>query len=230
MKYNYLLFDADDTLFDYSKTEGFALSKAFEHYRIPLTDEIIQTYRSINQKLWDEFERGSIDLVSLRSERFRRLNLALNLNLTADYQELSQIYLDYLAKGTFIVDQAVQVCKVLSQMGLTMAIITNGIREVQHQRIRGSELSSYFDTIIVSEDAGCQKPHTGIFDYTFEKLEITEKQQVMIIGDSLSSDIKGGYMYGIDTCWFNPTHKLNQTEISPTYEIDQLDQLLQILD
>ena len=98
-------------------------------------------------------------------------------------------------------------------------ILTNGFKDVQLARIGGSVLKNSFEAIITSEEAGYQKPQAEIFEYTFNKLQIADKSRVLMIGDSLSSDIQGGNNFGIDTCWFNPQHKINSTTAQPTYEI-----------
>lgn len=113
--------------------------------------------------------------------------------------------------------------------GCRLAIITNGIKDVQLSRIQGSPLCNTFEQIIISEEAGSQKPEPGIFDYAFAKLGITDKSKVLIVGDSLTSDIQGGKNYGIDTCWFNPLEKANEAGIKPTYEIRDLSELLRII-
>lgn len=108
-------------------------------------------------------------------------------------------------------------------------MITNGISDVQHARIKGSPLSEVFEAVIVSEETGYQKPETGIFDYAFAKLNLSDERKVLIVGDSLTSDIRGGNNYGIDTCWFNPLGKPGDPEIVPTYEIRSLDELVEIV-
>lgn len=82
-----------------------------------------------------------------------------------------------------------------------------------------------FEQVIISEEVGCQKPHPGIFDYAFTNLAISNKSKVLMVGDSLTSDIQGGNKYGIDTCWFNPSRKTNTSGIQPTYEITSLMEL-----
>lgn len=113
--------------------------------------------------------------------------------------------------------------------GHRIAIITNGIKRTQLNRIGRSSLAHSFEHIIISEDTGFSKPHIGIFDYAFDKLNMMDKAKVLIVGDSLTSDIQGGMNYGIDTCWFNPRRKPNETSVKPTYEIQQLSELLQLL-
>lgn len=229
MGYQYILIDADDTLFDYVKAEEYALSSALNDQAIICNDKIMTTYRSINQRLWEEFELGNIELKALRTERFKRLFQTENLSINSNVEEFSDRYLQHLGQSAFLLEGAIEICSFIVNQGLKLVMITNGIKEVQMSRIKGSELADIFDEIIVSEDTGFQKPHPGIFDYTFKKLRVEDKSQFIMVGDSLTSDIQGGLNYGIDTCWFNPRHKPNQTNIKPTYEIHSLGELTEII-
>lgn len=222
MKYEVILFDADDTLFDYGMAESRALYKAFAHFGLPAgAQEYGASYQEINRALWKDLEQGRISSALLRVERFNRLFAAHQLELSPE--AFSEAYLRFLGEGTFLIEGAVELCEELSCCRL--AIITNGIKDVQRSRIQGSPLSEVFEQIIISEEAGCQKPETGIFDYAFAKLGISDKSKVLIVGDSLTSDIQGGIGFGIDTCWFNPLGKTGDPGIRPTYEIRALSEL-----
>lgn len=226
MKYEVILFDADDTLFDYARAESQALHNAFHYFGMPTgADDYSASYKEINRALWRDLELGLITSQKLRVERFQRLFSAHKLILNA--HEFSAAYLRFLGEGTFLMQGAAELCGELAHCRL--AIITNGIKDVQTSRIQGSLLCNTFEQIIISEEAGCQKPERGIFDYAFTKLGITDKSQVLIVGDSLSSDIQGGVNYGIDTCWFNPLGKPNESGIQPKYEISNLSELLDIV-
>lgn len=226
MKYDVILFDADDTLFDYGMAESHALFHAFAHFGLPTgAEDYAASYKEINHSLWKDFEQGRITSAALRVERFNRLFAAHGLALKPD--EFSAAYLKFLGEGTFLIQGAIELCGALA--GCRLAIITNGIRDVQHSRIQGSPLSEVFEAVIVSEETGYQKPETGIFDYAFAKLDISDKSKVLIVGDSLTSDIQGGINYGIDTCWFNPLEKPGDPGIRPVYEIRSLNELLEIV-
>lgn len=226
MKYEIILFDADDTLFDYGMAESHALYSAFAHFGLPTgAEEYAASYKEINHALWRDLEQGKITSAALRVERFNQLFAVNALNLNPE--TFSEAYLRFLGEGTFLIQGAVELCEELADCRL--AIITNGIKEVQTSRIQGSPLYDTFEQIIISEEAGCQKPETGIFDYAFTKLGITDKAKVLIVGDSLTSDIQGGVNYGIDTCWFNPLGKVNASGVQPKYEIHNLSELLEII-
>ncbi|MFD0589025.1 YjjG family noncanonical pyrimidine nucleotidase [Paenibacillus sp. GCM10027627] len=229
MTYELILFDADDTLYDYAKAEAFALQSAFEEAGLTVSPHLTEGYRTINGQLWLDYEKGLIGLAKLRTERFARLiaEHRLELHWTAD--EFSSSYLRYLGEGSFMIEGAHSLCNELRAKGLKLAIITNGIREVQHSRIGRSPLANAFEHIVVSEDAGAQKPNPLIFDYALQKLGHSDRSRMLMVGDSLTSDIQGGLNAGIDTCWFNPHGKVNSTGIVPRYEISRLEQLLDLI-
>jgi 2-haloacid dehalogenase len=226
MKYEIILFDVDDTLFDFSMSEKKALHKAFVEFGLPTgLAEYEANYKEISKVLWRDLEQGFTTLSELRVERFRRLFLAQELEINAD--TFSSVYLGYLGKETHLVQGAVELCDNL--VSCRLAIITNGFTDVQTSRIGRSPLCNTFEHIIISEEAGFQKPEKGIFDYAFSKLQVTDKAKVLIVGDSLTSDIQGGINYGIDTCWFNPHLKENNIGIKPMYEIRKLSDLIKIV-
>ncbi|MEK3734843.1 MULTISPECIES: YjjG family noncanonical pyrimidine nucleotidase [Paenibacillus] len=229
MRYNVVLFDADETLFDYTKAEAHALTSAFQEMKLECTPLLVDSYRRINQELWKAFEQGSITQQQLRTARFERLVAEHRLSEAIDAEAFSQAYIKYLGEGAFLIDGAAELCSQLQAGGQRMAIITNGIKEVQLSRIGRSELCDAFECIVVSEDAGSQKPHPAIFDFAFDKLGFPDRQEVLIVGDSLTSDIAGGSRYGIDTCWYNPGRKPNHSDVQPTYEIQRLEELVPIL-
>ncbi|MFD2169595.1 YjjG family noncanonical pyrimidine nucleotidase [Tumebacillus lipolyticus] len=226
MKYEIILFDVDDTLFDFSMSEKTALQHTFLKFGMPtgLTD-YHTTYKEISKILWSDLEKGNTTLSGLGVERFRRLFFEHSLEI--DAAKFNSTYLGYLGKETVLVEGALELCNQLA--GCRLAIITNGFTAVQKSRIGSSPLCNTFEHIIISEEVGSQKPESGIFDYAFSKLDFTDKEKVLIVGDSLTSDIQGGANYGIDTCWFNPNYEENSIGTRPTYEIHELMDLLRIL-
>lgn len=227
MKYNIIMFDADDTLFHFGISQKNALHNTFSQFELPtgLVDYEAD-YIEISSVLWRELEQGLITTTELGVERFRRLFLQRELAL--DAQLFSDAYLENLGKESHLIEGAEELCTQLA--GGRLVIITNGFTAVQRSRITNSPLCKRFEHIITSEEAGYQKPDVGIFDYVFSKLHITDKSRVLIVGDSLTSDIQGGNNYGIDTCWFNPNRKENNLDIKPTYEINELMELVEIVE
>lgn len=226
MSYDIILFDVDDTLFDFKMTEQNALQATFLQFGLPsgLTD-YGQIYKEISKGLWGDLEEGRITLAELGVERFRRLFDSVQLKV--DAEAFGRAYLESLGKEVHLVPGAVELCSSLAHCRL--AIITNGFASVQTARIGGSPLCDTFEHVIISEEVGCKKPDREIFENAFSKLRITEKSNVLMVGDSLTSDIQGGNNYGIDTCWFNPLQKENHTAIKPTYEIRELHEIVQIV-
>lgn len=216
MKYDLFLFDLDDTLMDFSESEKNAFSLSFSSIGYPngLSD-FRESYRAISDVLWDDLEHGRITLGELKTERFKRLFEMHSLE--DDAEAFGQTYLDHLGKEIHVIDGVEEMLSSLSDFRL--AIVTNGFKDVQYSRISGSALNNTFEAIITSEEAGVQKPSTEIFEYVFKQLQVTDKSRVLMIGDSLSSDILGGNNFGIDTCWYNPKRKENKSAAKPTYEI-----------
>lgn len=227
MKYELVLFDADGTLFDFDKASEEALKKALQLFNIDKWNaEIWTLYKKINKQIWDEFEQKQISAADLKQERFRRFFSAVSIT-GIDPKEFSDKYLLFLSQGTYLIDGAedlVEWCYDKFKLG----IITNGLTSVQKPRFNQSVLNKYFEHYIISEEIGFAKPHREIFDYSFEKLRHTDKNSAIIIGDNLTSDIKGGIDYGIDTCWFN-TSGASKDSIIPTCEINNLAELKKIL-
>ena len=226
MKYKWLLFDADGTLFDYDKAEKQALKNTFAQIGYPFEAHYLNEYQKINRAMWLDFEKGKINQQRLRTRRFELLFEAVNLH--HDSQDFSAKYLANLAQGTYLIDGAEEIIKTLSTK-FGIVIITNGLMDVQRPRFDQSSIRRYIKEIIISEEVGSAKPDKKIFDIAFERMNHPAKDEVIIIGDSLTSDIQGGHNYGIDTCWFNPEGKTNG-QITTTFEIQRLDQLPKILE
>ncbi len=227
-KYELILFDQDGTLFDYKRAEEYALKKSMEHFGIERTgDSYLEKYRKINRKVWSEFERGETNLDELKLRRFKIFFDALGIDQNTE--TFSDMYLYYISKSSFVTEGAEEVVSSLYGK-CKLALATNGIYSAQYERLKSSPLRDYFDIFVVSEKIGFAKPDPNFFSYVFQKARHSDKSTALIIGDSLSSDIKGGLDFGIDTCWFNPGKVINEEEIVPTYEIEKLVQLQDILD
>src|SRR5690625_5071277 len=225
--YDIIFFDVDDTLFDFTRSQQVAFKKVFAKYKLLNSLNLYEkSYQKISKVLWRDLEDGKINRVELSSERFRRLFLEHDIEMDAIV--FNQDYLGFLAEQTHLIKNAEKVIRELSHKRL--AIITNGYTDVQTSRINNSPLKGAFEHLIISESTGFQKPQTEIFDYAFNRLQITDKFNVLMVGDSLTSDIRGGINYGIDTCWFNPKYRENNTSLKPTYEINKLESLLEIIE
>lgn len=226
-----LLFDADNTLLDFTASQTWALSHTLARFGMDDTPAVHELYSRINHRLWAQLECQSISSQELRLERFRLL--LETLDTPADHRALSSSYLEFLAQGTHLVPGARQLLSQLHGI-VPMAIATNGIKEIQHSRLKGSGLAGFFEEIIVSEEAGAAKPDQRFFSYAFSRLGFSPADRprggrAVMIGDSLSSDIRGGNLAGIHTCWFSPGNTPApepMSQDSPTYTITALDEVL----
>ncbi len=226
MKYQWILFDADGTLFDYDRAEATALERTFLEFGRRFESDYAEVYRRINSTIWLEFERGRISQQALRTRRFEQLFDALGMNVDAAL--FSASYLNHLAEGTDLIDGAEDVVRALYDKA-HLLLITNGLTEVQRPRFAASTIHRYFDDILISEEVGAAKPAPGIFDIAFERMGWPSKESVLIVGDSLTSDIEGGSSYGIDTCWYNPLGRPQPANVTIRYEIGHLRELLELV-
>ncbi|MFZ0547844.1 MAG: YjjG family noncanonical pyrimidine nucleotidase [Candidatus Promineifilaceae bacterium] len=226
MKYKWILFDADNTLFDYDAAERGALSSTFEELGRPLLPEHVATYRQINHRNWLAFEQGEITQAVLRVRRFEQFITALEMK--EEPLPVSQRYLFHLGNRTDLIEGALELMETLhGRIGLMM--ITNGLKDVQRSRLKQSEIGRFFSDVVISEEVGFAKPDGRIFDIAFERMGNPQKSEVLVVGDSLTSDIQGGLDYGVDTCWFNPGKRPNTLDKEVSFEIGQLAELTQIL-
>ena len=227
MKYKTILFDADGTLYNFDKAAVKALKSGFTKYNVEWTEQRFEVYEEVNKKIWNDFEKGLITTKEIKTERFKRFFNAIEVSNINSIQ-FSKDYLEFLSQNNYLLDGATDIVKWCSEK-FELAIVTNGLASVQNPRLKNSELRKYFKHIIISEEIRFAKPKREIFDFTFELFNNPNKENVIIIGDNITSDIKGGVDYGIDTCWFNPTKAKNESGIVPTYEIFNLDELRNIL-
>ena len=226
MIYKWLLFDADGTLFDYDKAEAAALEQTFNYFHLGYDPGYRQLYREINHQLWLEFEKGTVSAETLRVRRFERLLAGKAHDISP--QAFSGRYLLFLAVGTDLIEGALEVVQALKPH-YQLALITNGFKAVQRSRLAQSALRDYFPVLVISEEVGVAKPAPAIFQAAFEQMGNPAQDEVLLVGDSLTSDIQGGHNYGLDTCWFNPTRAPSRLDIASTYEITHLADLLPLL-
>lgn len=225
-QYSWLLFDADGTILDYNAAEAYSLKSAAASFGYRVTPEITDLYRGINSALWAELEKGNISSLELRVRRFK--SLAEKLGWTVSPADFSSTYLEALGSSGFMIPGVREMLDNLPER-LNRAIITNGIKDTQYGRLEKANLLGDFAYVIISEEAGVAKPAAGFFDYTLDIIGFRETDKMLVIGDSLSSDIAGGVGYGIDTCWYNPEGLANNSGIRPSYEISDWDGLMEIV-
>lgn len=226
MKYRWILFDADGTLFDYDTAEHSALRKTVEEYGYEGTPELHWIYRTINSGLFSELEEGKISSEELRVKRFQVLFSQFGYEIEID--AFSRRYLTNMSRASELLPGAMETVRAL-QSRCKLIIVTNGISEVQRSRFEATALQSYFADIVISDEVGVSKPSKEIFDIAFERMNMPAKRETMIVGDSLTSDMAGGINYGIDTCWYNPSCIQNDLDLEVTHEIRSLQQLTSLV-
>ncbi len=225
MSYQWILFDADGTLFDYDKAEAAALEQTFAQIGQPYEPSYVHAYRQINARIWRDLEQGKISQERLRTRRFELLSDALQVAL--DPQVFSEVYLHHLSERSDLMEGAQETVSSLYGR-VRMVIVTNGLASVQRPRFAGSSICPFFEDIVISEEVGAAKPDAAFFDAAFDRIGSPRRADVLVAGDSLTSDMEGGIAYGIDTCWFNPKHLPRDSAFHIRYEISRLDELLGI--
>lgn len=227
-KYKYLLWDLDGTILNFELAEKNAIRTLFEKYELGLcSDQMLQDYSVINRGYWEALERNEMKKQDILVARFRDFFAKYDLPVELAYE----FNLDYqLALGDTIVycDNAREIIEKLKE-NYILSAITNGTKEAQEKKLRLSGLDQIFDYIFISEIVGSEKPNKSFFDAVIGAMRLQNMDEVLVIGDSLTSDIKGGNNAGIDTCWYNPKGLKNTTDIVPIYEIGNINQLLEIV-
>ena len=227
-KYDILLFDADNTLLDFTTAEYNAFRLTAESCGLTYSDELYRTYSAINDGLWKRLERQKVTLDQLKTERFRLLLLETGLPASDDVsRRMSETYMSSLGTQSCLIDGAEEICRRLSRV-YTMCLVTNGIASIQRSRIDGSLLKPYFPHVFISEEIGAAKPKPEFFDHVMEKLGYPPKERVLVIGDSLTSDCDGAIAYGLDVCRYNPDG-LSDNGRPITYTVKKLAELAELL-
>lgn len=223
--YSHILFDMDDTILDFQKAQFVSFKCVLEKYDIPFSLEFYHCYEKINHNLWREFDEGALSKDVVQNERFTQFFNVLNRDI--DGKQANLVYQDSLASQTWLIPHAKEACMELSKRH-TLSIVTNGVGKTQKRRFLSSEISPYFTNIFISEDIGVAKPDKRFFDEAFKLINCVEKSKILIVGDSLSSDIQGANNVGVDCCWFNPKNVPLDRQVQITYTISDLRQLLEI--
>lgn len=221
--YKALLVDLDNTLLDFNKAEERALTTTLLRYGLNDTKEIKEEFKKINSKYWMLFEKGEISKEDLLVQRFKDFFEKYIPNPKA--KEINTFYLNQLAESGDLVVHALETLETIKGK-VKIYPVTNGVYNTQVSRLEKSGLNKFFEKIFVSEKIGYQKPKKEFFDYVFNNIEYN-KDEVLLLGDSLTADIIGGINYGIDTCWYNPNHLSSNLKI--TYVIDDLLDLIKLI-
>ena len=225
-RYQWLLFDADGTLFDFERAEAVALRRVFELMRVAFVPDYLIEYQRINQVLWRDVEKGEIKPSFVKTRRFELL--LQSLNLAHRPETFSATYLDCLAECSELLEDAAEVLQTLRRK-YRMAILTNGLQVVQRGRLARSVIRHHIAEIIISEEIGFSKPAKEFFEIAVARLGKPSPREVLMIGDGWNSDIVGAHQFGIDACWYNPGRLPRPTNCKLVREIVALRDLIEWL-
>ena len=226
MPYPYLLFDADNTLFDFDQAERNAHLLLCRAHGLAFSEEGYQLYHKCNADLWRDFDRGLCTKEYLLVERFRRY-LAIT-GERANPEALNRDHLRALGEGAMLLPGAEELCRVLSR-DHRLYLLTNAVASVQKTRFANSAIAPYFQGAFISEEVGVGKPDPAYFDYVFHAVPGLARDNALVIGDSLTSDIQGANNAGLPCCWFNPKGQPRPQGLRIDYEIRTLEELYAIV-
>ena len=226
-RFTTILWDVDGTLLDFPYSQRYAITKCFRTAGHEITGEQIERYSQINNVFWKRYELGEITKAELLSGRFVQLFEEYGIEdidlpvFLAEYQE---------ALGSVFshVDDSLTICKTLAEH-VHQYVVTNGVASTQRNKLKLSGLLEPMEEVFISEEIGVPKPSREFFDYCLDHIAEKDLSKILIVGDSLSSDIKGGVQAGIVTCWYRPEGAENDTDLQPDYEISDLHMIYDIL-
>ena len=222
-----LLFDLDDTILDFRTAERTSIRRTFEAFSIPADEAVLRRYSEINVGCWKRLERGTMTreevLVGRFELLFRELGIAASARAVQDHYEA------LLESGHYFVPGAPELLEELYPR-YELYLISNGNLRTQEGRLKSAGISPFFKGIFISEVIGVNKPAKAFFDACFTAIPGFRREDALIVGDSLSSDILGGINAGVRTCWFNPDGMPLSGSVRPDYEIHALGELPALLE
>lgn len=222
MKYSYVLFDADETLFRFDIMAG--LTALFASYDIIFTEADYHHYQKTNKSLWLDYQDGKITAEYLQITRFTEWSKKLNVPA----KELNDKFLDAMAEICVPLPGASSLLNKLHKVA-RLGIITNGFARMQRKRLAHTGFQDFFEWLVISEIVGTPKPDIAIFEHTFELMGHPPKEDILMVGDTASSDILGGMNAGIDTCWLQHPGEELPEGIKPTHQVRTLAELEALL-
>lgn len=226
MAYHIALFDADNTLLDFNRAEHEAVCACLASRGLPTDEATSSLYSRINDGYWKRLEQGLITRDRLKVERFAELFATLGYG--GDPQHMAKDYEEALSRQGYLMDGALELAEALHGK-CRLFIITNGTAIVQKRRFGGCPLAPYFERSFISEEMGCAKPEKVFFDRVAAEIPDFDPSEALVIGDSLTSDIRGGIHAGLDTCWFNPAGKPAPDGMEITYTVRDLSEIAPII-
>jgi len=227
-KFTTILWDVDGALLDFLYSQRHAITKCFHTIGREITDEMIARYSQINDMFWKRLELGEITKAELLPGRFVQLFEEYGIH-GVDVEAFRQEYQKELGNVYCYIDDSLNICKSLSGK-VKQYVVTNGVTSTQQNKLKLAGFSDVMEELFISEQIGAPKPHKEYFDYCLAHIEEQDKSKILLVGDSLSSDIKGGVLAGIPTCWYRPEGTVNPSEYIPDYEISNLHQIYDVLE
>lgn len=231
-KYQYILFDADNTLFDFSLAEYNSFQSACSAADTEFTEQLYRAYSAINDSLWKRLEKKEVTVDFIKTERFRRL-LTEYLGFPDNEETLEKAefwrenYMSNLSRQSCLIEGAEEICAGLSRK-YKLYIVTNGISQIQRSRFTPSKIYKYIKELFISEEIGVAKPSKEYFDFVIDRIGDVNRTKYLVIGDSLTSDCDGAIASGLDICFYNPKN-LPSNGRQLTYNITKLSELNDIL-
>ena len=224
MRYQYLLLDNDNTVMDFSAAEAKALIDLLGFFDLPTDEKTVHTYQELNEALWKALERGETTQPKLKVERFRQLLEVLGRTDIAP-EDMAAKYTTMLASHPDLLPGAEDFIRALHG-NVKMAIVSNGLSAIQRGRLGLCPLTPMFDAIVISEEVGVAKPDPKLIEVALDMLGCKDKSQAVMMGDSLSADIKAAVNAGVDSIFFSP--KGIESDL-PTYTVRNHAEALAIL-
>lgn len=222
MNWEWILFDADETLFTFDAFSG--LQRMFLDYSITFTEDDYRQYQAINKPLWTDYQNGHISALALQHQRFE--GWAQRLSVSAG--SLNAAFLNAMAEICRPLPGAISLLNAL-QGKVRLAIITNGFTALQQKRLARTGLNDCFEFLVISEEVGIAKPDRRIFDYALEKMDHPPRDRVLMVGDTAESDILGGNNAGLPTVWLNRHQRKLPDGITATWQVESLGELEALL-
>lgn len=222
-----IFFDLDDTLLDFTRAERAALTRALTELDVPATDAVLSRYHELNRQQWELLEEGKLTRPQVLTRRFDLLFAELGLRRSS--QEACGRYEGHLAQGHFFIPGAPELLAALAPR-YDLYLASNGAAAVQHSRLDSAGIKPYFKDIFISEEVGFDKPSPAFFEAAFAAIPGFSRETALMVGDSLTSDIRGGHNAGIRTCWFDPHGRPGRPDIVPDYRVTALGQLAELVE
>ena len=223
-----ILWDIDGTLLNFEKAESYAIKKCFSTFSIgKCTDEMVERYANINKKYWEKLESGTMTKNEILHRRFQEFFQREGINFP-NVDGFNKEYQVCLGDNVFFNDNGLELVTRLKGKVKQYAV-TNGTYVAQKRKLEKSGLNKIFDDVFISDLIGVEKPNIEFFQYVWEHIGKYNKDEIVIVGDSLSSDMQGGNNANILCCWYNPNHEKNTKNIRIDMEIDDLKQIEKLL-